>query len=1257
MAHIRFGADGSLYMSLGEQRVRRIDPGGIITTIAGNGTGSVNGDDGPAINAGIGGAVAVPALDGTVFLVTIGPSVVRAVKPDGTITRVAGGGGGGDGGQALNAALSSPTDLAIGPDQSLLIGDTFNDRVRRVGPDGIITTVAGGGNPPSGNGDGGPATQARVNFRAGTSGTEMAHDAKGNFYFTERANGTIRCVDANGIISTVAGNGTPGTDGDGGPATAARITPAGFGVGPDGSIYITDGVRVRRVSPPLPGFDGSDIAIPSADGAQLFRFDATGRHLSTLNAITGAVLFTFTYETDGQLARITDGDGNITRIVRDAAGSPTAIIGPTGVRTTLTVDANGSLASIVDPLGHARTFTTNADGLLLTEADALGHAHAFTYDTGGRLTQDDAPGAAKNDLARVGLPKGYFVTSTNALGEVGKVQIETTANGGELRTNTDAAGLVTTDARAANGVATVNFPDGTVETTTLGPDPRFMMQAPLETKRVTATPGGKTLTIETSSTATLSDPNNPLTLTAWNRTTKVNGRSFTLDYAQATKTFTRKTPLNRASTKKIDASGRPVLVTSGDLAPRAFAYDAQGRVLTATDDTGATRRTTTSAYDAAGLLARVTDPLGHISRLAYDAAGRLTQRTLPDGSVAALGYDDAGNATSIVPPGRAAHLFTYSPGGLPASYTAPDAGSGAAVTTYAYDDAAALTQVALPGGATVAFTRDNGGRIATRTVGTTTATFAYHATKGTLTSIAQTGGNALAFTYDGSIPLGTTWTGAVTGTVTRTLDNDLRTANESVNGGNSVGYTFNDDGDLSAAGPLTFTRDGASGFVIASLIGSVSETATFDNFGAPASHAANFNVTGLYSAQYTRDALGRIARAVETLGGASADTFDYTYNATGRLTAVTKNGVAQNSYTYDANGNRLTSGAEAATYDAQDRLTQRGATAYTHTAAGFLATKTDAGGTTNYTYNAAGDLLTVALPGGTTIDYLIDGLARRIGKKVNGTLTQGFLYRDDLHVVAELDGANALVSRFVYADRENTPAYLVKGGQTFRLLCDPRGSVRLVVNIATGAIAQRLDYDPYGRVLTDTAPGFQPFGFAGGLYDAATGLTHFGERDYDADAGRFTAKDPVLFTSGETNLYAYVFGDPINRIDPEGTGNKIGPLNIDLSKPTPITLDPNALLDSLSGAEFSKIPALSAEFNALRALRDNYRKQLANLPGPTCPKDPIVEAKRKFYQEAIKQLNAQLNRIASELNAIIAKARAAGFSTADLGVFTPTGLK
>ena len=94
--------------------------------------------------------------------------------------------------------------------------------------------------------------------------------------------------------------------------------------------------------------------------------------------------------------------------------------------------------------------------------------------------------------------------------------------------------------------------------------------------------------------------------------------------------------------------------------------------------------------------------------------------------------------------------------------------------------------------------------------------------------------------------------------------------------------------------------------------------------------------------------------------------------------------------------------------------------------------------------------------------------------------------------------------------------------------------MRLVVNSQTGAIAQRLDYDAYGRVLTDTAPGFQPFGYAGGLYDPDTGLVRFDARDYDAQVGRWTTPDPWQFDGGDTNLYAYVLGDPINHADPSG---------------------------------------------------------------------------------------------------------------------------
>ena len=113
--------------------------------------------------------------------------------------------------------------------------------------------------------------------------------------------------------------------------------------------------------------------------------------------------------------------------------------------------------------------------------------------------------------------------------------------------------------------------------------------------------------------------------------------------------------------------------------------------------------------------------------------------------------------------------------------------------------------------------------------------------------------------------------------------------------------------------------------------------------------------------------------------------------------------------------------------------------------------------------------------------------------------------------MAELDGSNNVVSRFVYGTEVNVPDYMVKGGTTYRIVTDHLGSPRLVVDVATGTVAQRMDYDEFGNVLGDTNPGFQPFGFAGGLYDHDTKLVRFGARDYDAGTGRWTTKDPIAF--------------------------------------------------------------------------------------------------------------------------------------------------
>lgn len=117
----------------------------------------------------------------------------------------------------------------------------------------------------------------------------------------------------------------------------------------------------------------------------------------------------------------------------------------------------------------------------------------------------------------------------------------------------------------------------------------------------------------------------------------------------------------------------------------------------------------------------------------------------------------------------------------------------------------------------------------------------------------------------------------------------------------------------------------------------------------------------------------------------------------------------------------------------------------------------------------------------------------------------------------------------------SSPAYMINSGAVYRMVTDHLGTPRLSVNVSTGAVDERLDIDEWGRVGSDSSPSFSPFAFAAGLGDIDTGLTRFGSRGYDANTGRWTAKDPRRFgQKKQTNLYIYVGDDPINRRDPRG---------------------------------------------------------------------------------------------------------------------------
>jgi len=372
--------------------------------------------------------------------------------------------------------------------------------------------------------------------------------------------------------------------------------------------------------------------------------------------------------------------------------------------------------------------------------------------------------------------------------------------------------------------------------------------------------------------------------------------------------------------------------------------------------------------------------------------------------------------------------------------------------------------------------------------------------------------------------------------VSRTFTTNFELASESVNGTATVAFGYDDDRLLTSVGALTIARHAENGLVTGTTLGLTTEAHEHNPFGEPSRQTASVNSTQVFDVQIARDDLGRITQRIEVVDGITR-VCQYGYDLAGRLRTVTRNGDLVVLYTYDANGNRLSAEGEAglvtASYDDQDRLLTYGHVSYTYGANGELATRTVASQTTSYVYDTLGNLVQVTKPNGEVITYTIDGRGRRVGKSVNVTRVKGWLYADQLRPIAELDGAGDVVSRFVYGSRANVPEYLVKNGVTYRIFSDHLGSPRVIVDASTGAIVQRMDFHAFGEIIQDSNPGFQPFGFAGGLYDPDTGVVRFGARDYDPLSAHWLAKDPMGLEAG-SNVYEYTGGNPIDRVDPSG---------------------------------------------------------------------------------------------------------------------------
>ena len=1214
-----YGPGGDLYIASDHwyAQVYKQTPAGAVTAIAGmaNDDG-YSGDGGPALQARLSSQIEdiAAAPDGTFYIADTGNNVIRRVDPNGIITTFAGQkgiyppedspGGVGDGGQAAAAVLDNPEALEVGPDGYVYIGEGCcgTGRVRRVAPDGVITTFAGGGAVPYNEnnpmGDGRPATEAKLNTPSG-----LAFGADGTLFISDWRANVIRKVTPSGTIEHVAGvyGSWEGFSGDGGLATKAELSaPKDVAVAPDGTLYIADddNQRIRRVdgggiittvagkgfsydceqqdggpsavpdgTSALAGYfcaarsvevaaDGTPVfatyenlyrvhdvfpslskgsqLIPSRDGNQVFQLSGAGRHLRTYDGLTGAVTMEFAYNDTGQLTSVTDRKGQATTIQRDAAGRPTAILAPTGQTTHLASDAAGNLASITNPAGEKIAFEYGDNGLMTKMVEPGARVFSFAYDATGRLISDTNPGLGTMTLSRLAVPGGHQVTVTTPDGVGTVYTLERLESGSTRRTMMLASGATTTEVVAPNGDATLTEPSGVVREVTLQPDPRWGMQAPLRKQLTTAYPGGAPPRTTTSTRkVTLQNTANPLAMTTMTDTDTVNGKVLTRTYSGATRTMTLRSAEGRESTQQFDDKGRLVQLAWPQLSPIGFSYDASGRVTSVTQGP----RSSTYAFDAKGRIVAKTDDESRTTTYAYDGNDRLTSVTLPGGRKLSFGLTPAGEQQSIQTPGGTLHTFSRDARSQMTAYT-PPSGSPYAWTYDADGDTASVT---LPGGRTTSYDYDPAGRLSSITSPEAAIALDYAGDTMQVDTATRTPTQgapaALATAFLGDLPTSVAASGASTGTFSYTYDSAGRLSGINLSSGSDsvpVAITRDGDGFVTGMGPFAFARSGPVGATTSITGGGLTTAVTYDSLAQMSSRQHSVNGSSAYRIDLVYDGIGRVTQKTETIGG-TPRTYAYSYDVAGRLIGVTKDAVAVEQYTYDANGNRVGAAynggpLQPATFDNRDRLSSLGSNSYTVNGDGFLTQRNS----DTFSYGANGELLRATI-GGSEITYAYDARGRRVARNEGGT-TEQYLYGNP-HApwqVTAVRGADGVLTTLAY-DTSGSLFSMLRGGQRYFVATDQVNSPRVVAD-AAGNVIKTIEYDSFGRVASDSAPGLAlPIGFGGGLADTKTGLVNLWLRDYDALSGRFTAPDPLLFAGGSTNLYSYVSNNPVTMVDPVGT--------------------------------------------------------------------------------------------------------------------------
>jgi len=888
--------------------------------------------------------------------------------------------------------------------------------------------------------------------------------------------------------------------------------------------------------------DGSEHAF-TRDASGVYHAPA-GKHVALTGGASGWTLqlqdgLQLTFDSQGRLASQIDRNGNTVTVQRDAAGLPVAVV-DAGNRTVLTFTTSaGKVTRVTDLGGRVVTYAYDGDDLT-SVADTAGKTWSMTYDLGHNMTSFADP---------LGNTQSYDYDNDDRLFR------HTDATGADESFQYDIAGRqsVVTDRRGGDRL--IRFDD-------LG---RATMEAD---------PAGNV------ATSTFDADNN--------RTRTVDSRGLATTYEfDATGNVTRQVnPDGGVATTTYDADARPLTTTDAVGVTTTRTYDANGNILTSSRTVGSVTETTTNTYDSSGQQLTTTDPNGGVSSMTWNANGTIATRTDALQHTSTLTGDALGRITSILDPGQNKAELTYEGRGQVATVKDPQG----SISSFGYDDAGRRATLTTPRG-TTRYTYDAEGRVTavTDALGNTNRV-SYNAA-GDVLAKTDARGNTTRYEYDlaGRVTKmvdanGGVWTygycGAVGGgggascatcggagasfceltdpsgnTLRQQFDNMGRVVAVSDALGHMLLTEYDKEGrktrETDANGNATqFGYDEAGRLLFVKEASGAVTNYTYDKNGNKLSqkdangHLWSYKYDGLNrlieesdplsrKTTYAYDAVGNL----KTKTDAKGQTTTYGYNVH-RLTGVAYSDGTSDSFTYDAQGRRLTAANANVTiaygYDALNRITSMTnqrynlVARYEYDAAGNRSKMITPQSTATYTYDAKNRLTQISDSMFGAFRFGYDGMDRRKELKYPNGIVTSYTYDNAYRLSAMVakDAAGAVVDAWSYqydaVGNRTSKTDLNGKAETYRY----DSVYRLLESSYADGSFEKFTYDPAGNRLGLTTPA----GVTNYTYDVANQLTGIGAegRTYDANGN--------LLTIGSGSTFTYdVNNRPITLATPGGT--------------------------------------------------------------------------------------------------------------------------